>query len=177
MANISVRERAEAKKSQTEVWGKVAETVTVSAAPPASGTLNGAYRDEKVSQKIKDYENNQSGELGGKNVIGIVVALGGRVVSADVFASPALFQEYRPKLLRSYALETINQKDNPKTRVDSSDARSFLSAVDGQANFEGEERVYKLTERQSANEASFELEATSERPPLLVHFNRVHKGL
>ena len=177
MANISVREKAEAKKSQTEVWGKVAETVTVSAAPPASGTLNGAYQDDKVNQKIQDYESRLSGGLVGKNVIGIVVALGGGVVSADVFASPALFQEYRTKLLRSYALETISQKGAAKTQVDSNDARSFLSVVDGQASFEGEERVYKLTERQSSSEASFELEATSVRPPLLVHFNRVRKGL
>lgn len=177
MANISVREKAEARKSQEEVWGKVADTVKVSEAPPASGTLNGAYQDEKVSKKIQDYENRLSTGLGGRNVIGIVVALGGRVVSADVFADSALFQQYRPKLLRSYALETMSQNGAAKNMVDSKDARSFLSAVDGQANFEGEERVYKLTEHQSASEASFELEATSERPSLLVHFNRVRKGL
>lgn len=42
-----------------------------------------------------------------KDAIGIAVAINGEIVSADVYASPALFQKLSRKLLDSYATEAM----------------------------------------------------------------------
>jgi hypothetical protein len=42
-----------------------------------------------------------------KNAIGMAVAINGEIVSADVYASPALFQKLSRKLLDSYATEAM----------------------------------------------------------------------
>ena len=43
--------------------------------------------------------------------IGLAVAINGKVTSADVYASPALFQRMTEKLLNSYALEGFLARD------------------------------------------------------------------
>jgi len=45
------------------------------------------------------------------NAIGLAVAINGKVTSADVYASPALFQRMSGKLLNSYALEAFLARD------------------------------------------------------------------
>ena len=39
--------------------------------------------------------------------MGVVVAVNGRLIWADVFASTTLLEKYWPKLVRSYAAEAI----------------------------------------------------------------------
>jgi hypothetical protein len=45
------------------------------------------------------------------DAIGLAIAINGHVTSADVYASPALFQRLSGKLLSSYALEGVLAQD------------------------------------------------------------------
>src|SRR6185369_12899313 len=45
------------------------------------------------------------------NAIGLAIGINGSVTSADVYASPALFQQLSGKLLSSYALEGLLARD------------------------------------------------------------------
>jgi hypothetical protein len=47
---------------------------------------------------------------GKKDVIGYAVAVNGKLQSADVYASPALFQKLWPKLIRASAVEAVAEK-------------------------------------------------------------------
>ncbi|MFY9609070.1 MAG: DUF6569 family protein [Blastocatellia bacterium] len=174
MALPNIREKAQAKKSQDEVWSAVAETVTVNAAVSETSTLNSVYQDKRVNGKLENYERAFANKLGTRSVVGVVAAVGGKIISADVFASHALFQAYWPKMLKSYALEAVGTVGTAKQQVSRLDAEAFLSRAQGTGATDGKEGVYRLAENQSNADASFELHYTKQSPTL-IHFNRVAK--
>lgn len=47
-------------------------------------------------------------QLRDQNAVGVVVAVKGRIIWADIFASPELLSKYWPKLLQSYAAEAFS---------------------------------------------------------------------
>jgi len=173
LALPNIREKAQAKKNQEDVWNAVAETVTVNAASTRTGTLKSVYQDKRVNTKLDAYERAFKGRLSGGNIVGVVVAVGDEIVSADVFANHSLFRAYWPKMLKSYALEAVSTTRAGAQQVSKTDAEAFLARVQGSAT-ESHEGVYRLAENQSKAHASFELEYTR-KTPTLIHFNRVAK--
>jgi ARG and Rhodanese-Phosphatase-superfamily-associated Protein domain len=173
MALPNIREKAQASKNQSEVWTAVAETVTVTATATRTGTLTSVYQDKRVNTKVNGFERAFRARLSGGNVVGVVVAVGDVIVSADVFANHSLFRAYWPKMLKSYALEAVSTTKSNAQLVSRNDAESFLARVQGSAA-ESHEAAYRLAENQSSDQASFELEYTR-KTPTLIHFNRVAK--
>jgi hypothetical protein len=174
MAAPKVREKAQAKKDQREVWNEVSEKVTVNGVSTSTGTLNSVFEDKQVKRKLDAYESALKSKLENQNTVGVVVAVGGKIMSADVFANSRLFRAYWPKLFRSFALEAISAKNKPASKVTVEDAEAFLTRVSGTSSTGGKEGVYRLSENQSDSDASFEFEADAGKPKLL-HFNRVNK--
>jgi hypothetical protein len=64
---------------------------------------------------------------GRADAIGVVAAVDGRVVSADVYASPRLFRKLWPKLLQGYAVEAVLGDGHVAETVTEAIARSFLA--------------------------------------------------
>jgi len=174
LARPEIREKAQAKKSQEQVWSSVAETVTVSGTRTSTGTLKSVYEDKAVNKRIDAYERALRDSLSAETIVGVVAAIGDKVVSADVFADHSLFQAYWPKMLKSYAVEAVSTKNTAKAQVMKAEAEAFLARVQGTSAANGQEGVYRLKESQSGADASFELEYTA-KAPSLVHFNRVAK--
>jgi hypothetical protein len=173
MALPNIREKAQAKKSQEDVWTAVAETVTVNASSSLTGNLNSVYQDKRVNTKLNGYERAFKDRLSARSIVGVVAVIGGKIVSADVFANHSLFRAYWPKMLKSYALEAVSTTRAGAQQVSKTDAEAFLARVQGSAT-ESHEGVYRLAENQSRADASFELEYTR-KAPTLIHFNRVAK--
>jgi hypothetical protein len=174
MAAPNVRANAQAKKSQSEVWSEVADKVSKNHVSTSTGTLNSVYNDKKVSAQLNDYQRAIKVKFADKNIIGAVVAIDGKILSADVFASPQLFQAYQAKLLKSYALEAISADKTKNQEVKASDAEIFLSSSEGAESAVEKDGVYRLAEKQSTSDASFELVHTR-KDAKLIHFNRVIK--
>jgi len=124
MAAPNVRSKAMADKDQSKVWAEVgrtreamAETVTVEgAARVINGTSSyaGVMDNREVKQKVDSVaepiqRNYQSliQQLRNQNAVGVVVAVNGQMVWADIFASTDLLEKYWPKLVRSYAAEAV----------------------------------------------------------------------
>lgn len=175
MATPTVREKAQAKKDQTQVWAEVAKTETANGVSSSTGTLNKVFEDKQVNAKLDAFHKELSVKLIGKNIVGAVVAIGGEVVSADVFANSALFQAYWPKLLKSYALQAVSANKPSGRTVDRAAAEAFLARANAESSSNGKDGIYRLTERNGASDASFELEsdATTRK---LIHFNKVNKN-
>ncbi len=173
MAAPKVREKAQAKKDQSSVWNEVSEKVSKNGVATSTGTLNSVYEDGSVKKKLDAYESALKGKFSSANIVGAVVAVGGKIVTTDVFANSRLFQAYWPKLLRSYSLEAISSGET-SGQVSTEAAQAFLSRVNGKAESKGSDGLYRLNENQSDSDASFELEATATKTKLL-HFNRVNK--
>jgi ARG and Rhodanese-Phosphatase-superfamily-associated Protein domain len=175
MAAPSIREKAQVEKSQTEVWSSVSEMVTVNAAKTDTGTLNSVYENQRVKAKVAPYRRALRDRLSDKNVVGVVAAVGGEIIAADVFATHSLLEAYWPKLLNSYVVEAVSRpaKDSPMPGFAA--ARTYLTPAAGSASSNVRDGVYKLVERKSGEDASFELFHTLDARSTLVHFNRVAK--
>jgi len=174
MASPQLREKAQAMKDQSQVWSEVAKAERANGVSSSTGTLNRVYGDKQVNAKLDSFDKSLGPKLIGKNIVGAVVAIDGDIVSADVFANPGLFQAYWPKLLKSYALQAVSSARSVSQRADRASAEAFLSRADAPSSFAGKDGVYRLSERNAAGDASFELESETINPRL-IHFNRVNK--
>jgi hypothetical protein len=165
MAQPSVRAKAMGDKNQSEVWAEVAkqrEAVSrdlAVAAPPAAAAIAGTtsyakvMETDEVKQRVdavaKPIEQNYSSlirQLRDRNAVGVVVAVNGRIIWADVFASTELLEKYWPKLVRSYASEAVvtRAKDG---EAGVKQAQAFLGDMEGRREtIESEPGLYRHTE-------------------------------
>jgi hypothetical protein len=175
VAPPSMREQIQATKDQTAVWKEVAKVERDNDTTSATNTLNAVFEDKKVGEKLEGYEQAFVKGFLQPGVTGVVVAVAGEIVAADVFASPRLFRAYWPKLLKSYSLQAMNAAAGVESAPEADAAQAFLSRSVGTRATDGR-RAYRLVEHQSDADASFELESVSVDGKQLVHFNRVKKN-
>jgi len=180
MVQPSVRSKAMAEKDQQQVWDEVGksraamtETVQVSggnpvAAPLAelSGTSSYARTienravagkiDEVAAPLEQDYRS-IIGQLRDRNAVGVVVAVNGQIIWTDVFASTRLLEKYWPKLVRSYAAESMAQPAKSASE-DMRAAQQFLDHLQGRREVvENEPGLYRHAEITGDGYKVFEL--------------------
>ena len=145
----------------------MAETVTVEAAAQAiNGTSSYArvMQNEEVKQRVDSVaepiqRNYQSliQQLRDQNAVGVVVAVNGQMVWADIFASTNLLEKYWPKLVRSYAAEAVVTRTKDR-EADSKQAQEFLNHLDGRhETVDSEPGLYRHTEIAGDGFRAFEL--------------------
>ena len=139
VASKDLKLAAKSANSQQAVW----ENVTVAQrklSRNVGGTVNSqvsetslelSIENAKVQETSAAYINSLTGILKNKSdVIGYVFAINGKVNSADVYASRALFAKLWPKLLKASTVEAIaelnNHSDDTKP-VASETVESFLA--------------------------------------------------
>lgn len=116
VASREVKLAAKMKESQGEVWREVAAaqdklsanigTKVNGAASPTSFQL--ALENREVQATADNYVNALDNLLDRRtDVIGYVFAINGKINSADVYASSALFRKLWPKLLKASAIEAV----------------------------------------------------------------------
>ena len=165
MAQPSVRAKAMGDKDQNEVWSEVkkqreAVTVEMSAAAPAVAADMGktssyarVMENDEVKKRVdavaKPIEQNYQSlikQLRDRNAVGVVVAVNGRIIWADVFASTELLEKYWPKLVRSYASEAVVTRAKD-AEAGVKQAQAFLEDMEGRREtIESEPGLYRHTE-------------------------------
>ena len=187
VASREVKLAAKERGSQSEVWAEVAAAqdklgrVTGGsvrgAASPTSFQL--ALENHAVQTSADTYVKALSGIVDGKtDVIGYVFAINGKINSADIYASNALFQKLWPKLLQASAIEAVSELrrgekfDAPKP----AEVQGFLQ--DGDKGPEKEknvsERVQMVT-RDSKDNISFDTRDRA-KSDVVVHRNIIKKN-
>lgn len=171
MAAPEVRAKAMAEKDQQQVWSEVAkarttmaETVAVPGAAEAiKGTTSYArvMDNEAVQQKVNSVaepiQQSLVKQLRDQNAVGVVVAVNGRIVWADIFASTNLLEKYWPKLIRSYAAEAVVTR-GLSGEVGVQRAQEFLNHLDGRhETVDSEPGLYRHTEIAGDGFRAFEL--------------------
>ena len=63
--------------------------------------------------------------------LGAVFAINGRVIGLDLFDCPETMEKFLPKLVRSYALDTIDRYVPDPEPAQKSEVQEFLPAVSG----------------------------------------------
>jgi len=173
MAAPNVRAKAMADKDQQQVWSEVgktriamAEAVPAPAAPGVRGTSSyaGVMGNQEVKQRIDSVaepiqRNYQSliRQLREQNAVGVVVAVNGRIVWADIFASTDLLEKYWPKLVQSYAAEAF-LTHGTSGEVEVRRAQEFINHLDGRhETVDSEPGLYRHTEIAGDGFRAFEL--------------------
>lgn len=167
MAQPSVRAKAMGDKDQSQVWAEVKKqqqamvTVEVSAAAPTVSTeeirstssyarvMENQDVKEKVDEIARPIQQNYESlirQLRDRKAVGVVVAVNGHIIWADVFASPELLEKYWPKLVRSYASEAVVSRAKG-AEVSPAQAEAFLGDMEGRREtIESEPGVYRHAE-------------------------------
>jgi hypothetical protein len=194
MAQPSVRAKAMGDKDQNEVWAEVrkqraavTETVEVNGALPAvadeiSRTTSYAKvnENEEVKKQVdavaKPIEENYQSlihQLRDRNAVGVVVAVNGRIIWADVFASTDLLEKYWPKLVRSYASEAVVTRAKD-VEVNASRAQAFLENMEGRREtIEREPGVYRHSEVSGDGFKAFSLTSLLPKTGFDVHIAKM----
>ncbi len=136
----ALKRTIQAEQSQRGVWNAVAETEAqvatyVSAPSPslsASGTYSAIVDNETLKAKRADYvETLLPQVVAHDDAIGVVVAIDGELVGADVYGSHELFQKLVRKVLDSYAQESILAGESPSGEApELDDVKRFLAEGD-----------------------------------------------
>jgi hypothetical protein len=187
MAQPGVRAPAMAQQNQALVWDNVrssnakaaarlhgSETATVT----NSSSYAQVFASAPVQKIIADYGGAQSQqtilkELRSKGAVGVVVAVNGRVLWADIFPNPDLLAKYWPKLMGSYAAEAVTAGSGgpaPNTL----DAEAWMSHLNGTREVaETEPGVYRRTDITGDGYRVFELTSLLPGTNFAVHLTKI----
>jgi hypothetical protein len=187
IAGRDLKLAAKSAESQGEVWKQVAVaqdklsantgTRVNGAASPTSFQL--ALENKEVQKTSDSYFKALAGIINGKSdVIGYVFAINGKINSADIYASNALFKKLWPKLLTSSAIEAVaelrrgEKYDAPKP----ADVQGFLD--DSPKGTEKEKDVssrVQMVTRESDGSVSFDTRDRA-KSDVVVHRNVIKKN-
>lgn len=170
IASSSLRRETQHTKQQSKVWDKVAREAAKTKSQTRSGTYRAVATNETTQKQISSYTQAINARLAkDRRALGVVVAINGRVMAADVFADPHLFQKQWPKILKSYALDAVQAKDDwaklPKKPVPTlAAAQQLLKDADS-----GTQRttasVGATINRERENKSTLTFDAAPQRAP------------
>ena len=177
---------AKSAQSQDAVWqnvstvqAKLTENTTVQVRSSVSeSSLELSVENAKVKETTAAYINALSGILRGKNdVIGYVFAINGKVNSADIYASRALFAKLWPKLIKANAVEAVAElkKDLEIKPVSDETVKTFLAESEQPAPSAKEVTTrVKLVTREDDKNAFYETQDRTQKDGW-VHRNYIKK--
>jgi hypothetical protein len=189
MAQPSVRTPAMAERDQNQVWAnvrasnkKMADNLSSSEAASVVGTSSYAkvFASAPVAKMVSAYGGAESEqailrELRSKGAVGVVVAVNGRVLWADVFASTELLSKYWPKLMRSYVAEAMTSANNGAA-ADLHEAELYMSVLTGGREIvETEPEVYRRADITGDGFRVFELTALLPKTGFNVHITKIRQ--
>jgi hypothetical protein len=198
MVQPTVRQRAMVAKDQQQVWDSVHGAISrmeVVAAPSAiAGESAGmayphsmgttsyakAMQDSAVSAKVDEAaapvmkaREQVLARLRQEHAVGVVVAVRGEIVWADLFADTDLLSRYWTKLVRSYAAESLTAGETHSAPT-AADAQRFLDAPSGGTETsEGDVGVYRYRELSSGGTETFVLESLLPGTGYDVHISKL----
>ncbi|MGB7548709.1 MAG: DUF6569 family protein [Terracidiphilus sp.] len=202
MAEPSIRERAMVEKDQLRVWSAVRNSIAAeqaSAAPASTGAAGSgpaidynlpatssyaqtmaspaaARQVDSIARPVLEDESGAVPVLLKEQAVGVVAAIHGHIVWADLFATPELLAAYWPKLVRSYAAEALHSSSDDGPVASKEAALEFVqSAVDGHETSEGISSVYRYREVHGQTESVFQLEALLPGTGFEVHRTKVYQ--
>ncbi len=189
MAQPSVRMPAMAEHDQSRVWDNVrssnAKMAANLAAPEAAaigGTTSYAkvFASPPVAKMMAEYggtETEQSilRELRNRNAVGVVVAIDGRVMWADVFASTDLLAKYWSKLMHSYVAEAVTSASGAGA-PDQTEAEIFINTLGGAREIvESEKDVFRRTDTTGDGYRVFTLTSLLPKTDFEVHITKLRQ--
>ena len=112
-------------------------------------------------------------KLRSEHAVGVVVAVHGKLIWADLFANNDLLSRYWTKLVRSYAAESVTESEDHEA-PSVADAQRFLESETGaHVTSEGDMGVYRYSELHGAGIETFILESLLPNTSYNVHTSKM----
>jgi len=194
MAQPSVRAKAMGEKDQNQVWAEVrkqqqsmaVEVAAGAAAPVSSDEIRATSSyarvmenkdvKERVDELAKPIEQSYQSlirQLRDRKAVGVVVAVNGRIIWSDIFASTELLEKYWPKLVRSYASEAVVSRAKG-AEASLTQAEAFLADMEGRKEMiETEPGLYRHTEVNGDGFKAFALTSLLPRTGFDLHIAKM----
>lgn len=109
----SMKDRGERRSDQAEVWREIDEKMRRMRSRSATSAMNEVYEGHRAS--LNQYLN---GLKPVDRQIGAVFLINGRVCGCEIFEAADVFSELFPKLVRSYALDAMEERGEPAEDID-----------------------------------------------------------
>jgi hypothetical protein len=182
----SLRLASKYKNAQGEVWKEVSEvqgklsrnTAAPVQAPESASSLQLTLEHKKVQEAIEGYMKKLTDlPKDKKDAIGYVMAINGKMVCADVYASRELFLKLWPKMAKACAVEAFSELEKGKTVKPASveAAQAFLADSEkGKAKDDNHDPRVRLTTVDSKENVLFET-FDKAAPSAAVHRNYLKK--
>ena len=156
-ARLAVQQAGE----QGKVWEEVAKTNSKVGNDSSSDNFAANYMSAEFAKDFEPYIEKLKPVGDTKQIVGVAVAVNGKMLSVDVFESTPLFRKFWPKLLKSYALDAVaatsgEAADEKLKPVSVQDCIAFLKGIE-EGTTETEELAggQKLARRKSSQGTSF----------------------
>jgi hypothetical protein len=185
IATKELKLAANSARSQQEVWDKVSDaqarlskTVGGSVASAESrSSLQLSLENKQVIENVDQYIRQLSGAINGKSdVIGYAFAINGKINSADIYVSNALFKKVWMKMLKAAATEAVAESRNVRLAdlVKASAVEEFIDDAE-RANSREQSVGFssRLVTREDKDNVMFE--ARDEKSKTVVHKSYVKK--
>lgn len=193
MVQPRVREQAMVSKDQQQVWDSVHGSIgaiavagapsgspMIAAPPPVTTSYAKAMQSDEIKNKVDDaaaplMQSREAimSQLRKEGAVGVVVAVRGEIVWADLFSSTDLLSRYWTKLVRSYAAESLMPGDT-HAAPGVADAQRFLETpTGGTESSEGTVGVYRYRELKSGGTETFVLESLLPNAGGEVHISKL----
>jgi hypothetical protein len=199
MVQPSVRAKAMVDKSQQEVWDSVHGAIGGALAAPRQGiavaeprhtmpdfnslgttSYARAMQSTAINEKVDEaaaplmkVRQQVLEKLREEHAVGVVVAVRGEIVWADIFSDTDLLSRYWTKLVRSYAAESL-MADQTRPSPSIVEAQHFLDAPSGGTETSiGAVGIYRYSELRSGGTETFVLESLLSGANYDVHISKV----
>jgi hypothetical protein len=127
-------------------------------------------------KRIADNFDSVLAQLRRQHARGVVVAIGGRIVWADIFASDDLLARYWQKLVRSYASDALINSAWSGS-VNREEAQAFLNQMSGEQEIsDTKEGLYRSTEITGPGFKVFQLTSLLSSPPSVMHTAKIARS-
>jgi len=190
MAQPDVRAPAMAQQNQALVWDNVRSSNARAAAKvadsgagaglPNTSSYAQVYASPPMQKMMAGYGGAEAErailqELRNQGAVGVVVAINGRVLWADVFSSADLLAKYWPKLMGSYAAEAVTAGTGAAT-PSQQDAEAWMNRLAGGREVaETEPGVYRRTDVTGEGYRVFDLTSLLPGTGFDVHLTKIRE--
>ena len=128
---------------------------------------------DEVAKPIEENYSSTIKQLRDRHAVGVVVAVNGTFVWADLFASTSLLEKYWPKLVRSYATDAVVTRAKGAVPTQPG-AQAFLDRLDGRhETVDREPGLYRHTEVTGDGFKAFELQSLLPKTDYPVHIAKM----
>jgi len=173
----SVRYAMQVVGEQQPVWNAVGMATRHFGAATPTGTYAALIQNRTAQQAVVSCTDALTVPIQAHapgRVVGVVAAINGRIVCADLYRNPTLFNQMWPALLRSYALQAAMQTGGPApTTADAAGAGRWLASLDSAPGTTSREsdltRVARVTRAGGAGIRTAAISQTGGRHMALLH--------